>query len=109
LHIARLFYFCEMDLLNEIHEHIVSKTYFEVSTVKIEYYYKKVYGKELNKKCSQCIIDAHTMLKRYFHANKKIDTFTSEDKFYLKLALFRFKEQGKESHIEWIKNKLKEL
>lgn len=108
------FYFCTMvneKLLSEIYENIVEKSYYQVQITHLEFYYKKVYGKELNKSCSSCLIDAHIMLKKYYKENiGKFDAeneYAKKQKAYeLKKALFEFQKQDKFELCQWIKNRI---
>jgi hypothetical protein len=98
------------DVLIEIHEQIVTKSVYEIQVSTLDYYYKLIYSKGINNKCSQCLIDAHVQIKRFYRAKVGLmqkDKLTSNDCQYLRLAMLRMKD--KPEHIEWIKNKIKEL
>jgi hypothetical protein len=97
--------------LSELHEHIVSKGLYEVEIPKLEYYYKKIYSKELNKSCSSCVIEAQSMIQGYYRAHiKKIDPYNSEvlkqNTYKLKLALIEFGNSDRFELCQWIKNRI---
>lgn len=54
--------------LKEMHERLVSKSYYQVEVVTIRFYHLKVYNEELNEKCSACIRDSYIRLKKWYHA-----------------------------------------
>ena len=97
--------------LSELHEHIVSKGLYEVEMPKLEYYFKKIYSKELNKSCSSCVIEAQSMIKGYYRAHiKKIDPYHAEVKketlYKLKCALIDFGNRDRFELCNWIKNRI---
>lgn len=66
---APLFYFCEMteEELKEMHERLVSKSYYQVEVVAIRFYHLKVYNEALNENCSSCVRESYDRLKKWYH------------------------------------------
>ena len=56
------------DELKEMHEKLVSKSYYDVPIPTIRFYHLKVYNEALNESCSACIRDSYIRLKKWYHA-----------------------------------------
>jgi hypothetical protein len=99
------------DFWNEVKIHIFDKSFNQLDLTKLDYYYKAIYGKGLNKKCSQCYKDAHTMVIRYYRAKATFesDELTALDIPYLKKLIVKYNSENKSDYVAWIKNKIKEL
>jgi hypothetical protein len=100
-----------IELLDELHTEVVSKTFYEIQLTKLDYYYNLVYSKPINKNCSQCYIEAHLMLKRFYRANiEKHDYHNSEAEKErlrkLKLAELEFGREGNYELCKWIQKRI---
>ncbi len=108
------FYFCRMvtiQFLEKVYQDVVSKSYYDVPITHLAFYYKEIYSKELNVKCSSCLIDAHLSIKKYYRENiGKFDVENAEyekhKKYKLKLALIEFQKSEHFEICEWIKNRI---
>jgi hypothetical protein len=80
-----------LDFLNEIHAEIISKGFYSIEPVKIRYYYKAIYNKELNNGCSSCLIDAVVSIKNYYRG--AIVRYDGANKEIVKDIIRRLKSQ----------------